>query len=66
MTAAEDRWSLAVAPVGRAAAVVVLGAETAWRLCTRGVEPTSALAHAHVEGQRPLAEANCQIVSVVR
>jgi uncharacterized protein (TIGR03083 family) len=66
VTAAEDRWSLAPAPGGRPAASVELDAETAWRLCTRGIEPATALARARIDGHRPLAEAVCHIVSVVR
>ncbi|MEW2530846.1 maleylpyruvate isomerase family mycothiol-dependent enzyme [Streptomyces sp. NPDC047071] len=46
-------------------AVVELDAETAWRLCTRGVSPAAALAHARTEGDRQLVEAAGQIVSVV-
>lgn len=64
-TDAHARWSLAVPDVVRPAAVVRLDTETAWRLCTRGVEPDAALARARVEGDRELAEAACQIVSIV-
>ncbi|MEO3751167.1 maleylpyruvate isomerase family mycothiol-dependent enzyme [Streptomyces sp. B6B3] len=58
------RWSLAEPP-GEAAATVTLDAETAWRLCTRGVTPSVALSRADVAGDPALAEAACQIVSIV-
>lgn len=66
VTALEGGWSLAAPPGGRPAASVTLDAETAWRLCTRGIEPDAALARAGIRGARELAEAACQIVSVVR
>ncbi|GAB2620506.1 maleylpyruvate isomerase family mycothiol-dependent enzyme [Streptomyces capparidis] len=65
VTATRDRWSLAEPAAGRPAARVGLDAETAWRLCTRGIEPATALARARVSGDRDLAEAACAIVSVV-
>ncbi|MFE9811524.1 maleylpyruvate isomerase family mycothiol-dependent enzyme [Streptomyces sp. NPDC005227] len=65
VTAVEGRWSLEAAAGGRPTASVTLDAETAWRLCTRGIEPTTALARARIEGRRVLAEAGCRIVSVV-
>ncbi|MGW3724031.1 maleylpyruvate isomerase family mycothiol-dependent enzyme [Streptomyces sp. NPDC000851] len=64
-TATADRWSLAVPPSGRPTASVVLDTETAWRLCTRGIDPDTALGRARVQGERRLAEAACQIVSIV-
>jgi uncharacterized protein (TIGR03083 family) len=68
VTATGDRWSLAE-PEGASpappAAVVRLDAETAWRLCTRGIQPDGALARAHIDGERELAEAACRIVSIV-
>ncbi|WAL99303.1 maleylpyruvate isomerase family mycothiol-dependent enzyme [Streptomyces sp. Je 1-369] len=73
-TAVEDRWSLAapdaarpVAPVRSAppAALVRLDAETAWRLCTRGIGPDTALARARTDGDRELAAAVCRIVSII-
>lgn len=75
-TAAEGNWSLAdssaAGPVGRLvdrpAAVLHLDAETAWRLCVRGIEPADALTApgTRIDGDRQLAEAACRIVSVVR
>ncbi|MEV5886911.1 maleylpyruvate isomerase family mycothiol-dependent enzyme [Streptomyces sp. NPDC052020] len=64
-TAATGRWSLAEPPGGRPAASVALDAETAWRLCTRDIDPATALARARVEGDRRLAGAACRIVSIV-
>jgi uncharacterized protein (TIGR03083 family) len=65
VTAIEGRWSLAPAPNGRPATSVTLDPETAWRLCTRGIEPSTALTRASIRGDRQLAEAVCQIVSIV-
>ncbi|WP_217238469.1 maleylpyruvate isomerase family mycothiol-dependent enzyme [Streptomyces sp. AC555_RSS877] len=65
VTATADRWSLAQAASGRPAASVRLDPETAWRLCTRGIDPGTALARARISGERQIAEAACQIVSIV-
>ncbi|QQM38485.1 maleylpyruvate isomerase family mycothiol-dependent enzyme [Streptomyces liliifuscus] len=65
VTATADRWSLAAAPRGRPAASVRLDPETAWRLCTRGIDPSTALARVRISGERRIAEAACQIVSIV-
>ncbi|MEU6249433.1 maleylpyruvate isomerase family mycothiol-dependent enzyme [Glycomyces sp. NPDC047010] len=64
VTATGGRWSLAE-PAAEPAASVGLDAETAWRLCTRGLEPDAALARARVEGDADLAAAACRIVSIV-
>ncbi|MER5985748.1 hypothetical protein [Streptomyces sp. NPDC001787] len=47
------------------AACVRLDAETAWRLCPRGIQPDAAVARARIDGDQELAEAACQIVSIV-
>ncbi|MFF2060589.1 maleylpyruvate isomerase family mycothiol-dependent enzyme [Streptomyces sp. NPDC058200] len=65
VTAMKGRWSLAAAPNGQPTASVTLDSETAWRLCTRSIEPSTALTRAHIRGDRQLAEAACQIVSIV-
>ncbi|RKS08243.1 uncharacterized protein (TIGR03083 family) [Nocardiopsis sp. Huas11] len=65
VTATGDGWSLAAPDTGRPAATVTLDAETTWRLCTRGIAPDDALARARVDGDRALAEALCQIVSII-
>ncbi|MFD6825019.1 maleylpyruvate isomerase family mycothiol-dependent enzyme [Streptomyces sp. NPDC060085] len=64
-TATAARWSLAQAPSGRPTAAVMLDTETVWRLATRNIDPADALSRAHVQGDRRLAEAACQIVSIV-
>ncbi|WP_330354335.1 maleylpyruvate isomerase family mycothiol-dependent enzyme [Streptomyces chartreusis] len=58
-------WSLAGPADGHPAALVRLDAETAWRLCVRGIEPADALTRAEIEGDHQLAEAACRIVSIV-
>lgn len=65
VTATGGRWSLAEADAGRPAATVRLDAETAWRLCTRGIQPDTARARARTDGERSLADAVCRIVSVI-
>ncbi|MBI0295894.1 maleylpyruvate isomerase family mycothiol-dependent enzyme [Streptomyces sp. PRKS01-29] len=65
VTATGDRWSLTEPDGGHPAAIVRLDAETAWRLCTRGIQPDDALSLARIDGRRELAEAACQIVSIV-
>lgn len=65
VTATPDRWSLAEAPNGPPAASLHLSPETAWRLCTRGITPATALTRARISGDRHIAEAACQIVSIV-
>lgn len=65
VTATEPRWSLAQPGTARPTALVRLDAETAWRLCTRGIQPATALARARIDGDRELAEAACQIVSII-
>jgi uncharacterized protein (TIGR03083 family) len=66
VTAAADRWSLAEAlSRRRPTAVVLLDTETVWRLSTRNITPADALSRAHVRGDRRLAEAACQIVSII-
>ncbi|RJL23098.1 maleylpyruvate isomerase family mycothiol-dependent enzyme [Bailinhaonella thermotolerans] len=64
-TATEPGWSLAEPVTGEPAATVHLDAETAWRLCTRGIQPDTALARARIHGDPRLARAACQIVSIV-
>ncbi|MFG2793472.1 maleylpyruvate isomerase family mycothiol-dependent enzyme [Streptomyces sp. NPDC048419] len=65
VTATPDRWSPAEAPGSRPTTTVSLDWETAWRLCTRGIDPSTALARVRVSGERQLAVAACQIVSIV-
>ena len=65
VTATGDCWTLAEPSAGQPAARVQMDADSAWRLCTRGIAPATALARTHIDGDRQLAEAACQIVSIV-
>ncbi|MFG2859134.1 maleylpyruvate isomerase family mycothiol-dependent enzyme [Streptomyces sioyaensis] len=65
VTVIEGRWSLTAPATGRPAARLSLDAETAWRLCTRGISSAAAFAKTRVDGDRQLAEAACQVVSIV-
>ncbi|WP_030683086.1 maleylpyruvate isomerase family mycothiol-dependent enzyme [Streptomyces cellulosae] len=65
VTATAERWSLAEAPSDRPAASVRLDPETAWRLCTRGIDPDTALTRARISGDPQIVEAAFQIVSIV-
>ncbi|KDN73978.1 hypothetical protein DF19_42070 [Streptomyces olindensis] len=66
LTGATGGWSLGEGSQGQPPATAVqLDAETAWRLCTRGIEPATALARARLRGDHRLAEAVCRIVSIV-
>lgn len=60
-----DRWVLRRAAQADAAAFVELDADTAWRLCTRGITPAHAVERARVAGDRALGEAALQIVSII-
>lgn len=64
---AVSTWSLAEPPTSRPTALLRLDAETAWRLCVRGIEPGDALANTRtrIDGDHRLAEAACRIVSIV-
>ncbi|MFF3762777.1 maleylpyruvate isomerase family mycothiol-dependent enzyme [Streptomyces sp. NPDC001922] len=64
-TAIDGRWSLAEPGTGRPVTRVSLDAPTAWRLCTRGISPAVAFSRTRIDGDRQLAEAACQIVSIV-
>lgn len=64
-TATTDRWSLAEPPSCRPTASMLLDTETAWRLCTRGIDPATALGRARVQGERRLTEAACMVVSII-
>ncbi|GAA3505570.1 hypothetical protein GCM10019016_126830 [Streptomyces prasinosporus] len=65
VTATADGWSLAEAPSGPPAASVRLDPETARRLRTRGIDPCTVLARVRIGGERQIAEAACQVVSIV-
>jgi uncharacterized protein (TIGR03083 family) len=61
----EERWSLRRGREPRPAALIELDADTAWRLCTRGITPDAAGERALIRGDRGLAEAALQIVSII-
>ncbi|MFG2650673.1 maleylpyruvate isomerase family mycothiol-dependent enzyme [Streptomyces sp. NPDC048436] len=65
VTAGAGRWSLAGPRGARPAASVLMDTETLWRLCTRGLDPATAMDRAHIRGEARLAQAVCRIVSVV-
>jgi uncharacterized protein (TIGR03083 family) len=63
---AGSTWSWAGQPAGPGATTVSIDADLLWRLCTRGIEPARALQGAEVDGDRQLAGAALQIVSIIR
>jgi uncharacterized protein (TIGR03083 family) len=60
-----DRWRLQRQSHPHPAARVELDVDTAWRLCTRGVTPESAARLADIDGDKQLATAALQIVSII-
>jgi hypothetical protein len=62
---APGRWRLRREPHPRPTARVELDPDTAWRLCTRGITPGHAAGRARVDGDRQLAAAALQIVSII-
>jgi uncharacterized protein (TIGR03083 family) len=64
-TRAPDRWRLQRQTHPRPDARVELDADTAWRLCTRGITPAQATGRARIDGDRHLAAAALQIVSII-
>jgi uncharacterized protein (TIGR03083 family) len=59
------RWRLDVPSAPRPATTVSLDADTAWRLCTRGISPSQAAGLARVDGDEGLAAAVLRIVSII-
>jgi uncharacterized protein (TIGR03083 family) len=59
------QWQLRREGPHEAAATIRLDADTAWRLCTRGIDPEQAAARALIEGDQALAEAALRIVSII-
>ncbi|GAA0948353.1 maleylpyruvate isomerase family mycothiol-dependent enzyme [Virgisporangium aurantiacum] len=53
------------APARPPTAALDLDTDTTWRLCTRGITPEQAAARARVDGDRRLATAALQIVSII-
>jgi hypothetical protein len=66
VTRADGAWSLAPSPSGAPATVVHMDPGTAWRLCTRMIEPDAAEARSRLEGDRRLGTATCRILSIIR
>jgi uncharacterized protein (TIGR03083 family) len=64
-TRGPDRWRLRREPHPRPTARVELDSDTAWRLCSRGITPGQAAGRARVGGDRQLAGAALQIVSII-
>ena len=60
-----SRWRLHRQPHPQPAARLELDADTTWRLCTRGITPERAAGHARIDGDRRLAAAALQIVSII-
>jgi hypothetical protein len=60
-----DRWSLHDQRQVQPTAAIVLDADTTWRLCTRSITPETAAERARVDGDRRLAAAALQIVSII-
>jgi hypothetical protein len=60
-----DRWRLHRQPHPRPTASLELDADTTWRLCTRGITPTQAAERARIHGDRHLATAALQVVSII-
>lgn len=64
-TRGSGRWRLSRGPRPRPTARLELDTDTTWRLCTRGITPEQAAERAHVDGDRHLATAALQIVSII-
>ncbi|MDQ2873836.1 MAG: maleylpyruvate isomerase family mycothiol-dependent enzyme [Actinomycetota bacterium] len=60
-----DRWSLHRQSHPKPTARVELDTDTAWRLSTRGITPQQAAERARINGDRHLAAAALQIVSII-
>ena len=61
----QEVWALVPGAEREPAASVQLDADTAWRLCTRGISPKDARQRAVIVGDFHLADAMLQIVSVI-
>jgi uncharacterized protein (TIGR03083 family) len=64
-TRGPGRWRLGRQQPSQPTATLELDADTTWRLCTRGIAPEQAAARAHIDGDRHLATAALQIVSII-
>lgn len=66
VTKTGEGWSLDPVSTGVDAAKVELDVDTAWRLCTRSIEPSAAISRGRLDGDLELAEAACEMVSIIR
>lgn len=64
-TRSPNRWRLHRQPHGQPAAQLELDADTAWRLCTRGITAGQAAERTHIDGDQRLAAATLQVVSII-
>lgn len=55
-----------VPPEPNADNIVTIDVDTAWRLCTRGIEPDAARSRASITGDEALGHAALEIVSIIR
>lgn len=65
LRADQDGWRF-VAAVGHADTTVTWSADTVWRLGSRMIDPATARARAHVEGDIDVAAAVCSLLAVIR
>jgi uncharacterized protein (TIGR03083 family) len=65
LTRAPDRWRLAAGTAGAPAARVVLEAETAWRLWTKGIRQDAARAAVSISGDRALGLPVLDAVAII-
>ncbi|MFI7639562.1 maleylpyruvate isomerase family mycothiol-dependent enzyme [Nonomuraea sp. NPDC049400] len=64
-THGSDRWRLRPRAHQQPTVNLYLDVDTAWRLCTRGITPAQAVERTHIDGDRQLATAALQIVSII-
>jgi uncharacterized protein (TIGR03083 family) len=65
LTRTPDRWRLAAGTAGAPAARVVLDAETAWRLWTKGIRPAAARAAVSISGDPALGLPVLDAVAII-
>jgi uncharacterized protein (TIGR03083 family) len=65
-TRAPTRWELTAPSPRPPDALLELDADTAWRLCTRGITPGQAATRGQAQGDRRLTAAALTIVSIIR
>jgi hypothetical protein len=65
LTRTPGRWRLAAGTAGAPAARVVLDAETAWRLWTKGIRPAAARAAVSISGDPALGLPVLDAVAII-